>query len=159
MRSSITGNECLVCHRKATASEYAWAIVGCRLDRWLSESLTATLKIVFRQWFSILSWLSASDCKTCSEFSASSVRVKHVNGHSVGAGSPIFPDLLFHPPPSSGVRPLSYAAIADLVVKKNGEHPSKMAVFVAVRGFRAQKQKGDVKQDGQKPPGTKTRSA
>ena len=45
-----------------------------------------------------------------------------------------------HPPSASGIEPLSYDAIARLVVKKDKTHPSKGAVFLAVRAFRRDKE-------------------
>ena len=44
-----------------------------------------------------------------------------------------------HPPPSSNVPPSSYAKIADMVVKKDGEQPSVGGVFNAVKEFRKAK--------------------
>ena len=40
-----------------------------------------------------------------------------------------------NPPSDSGVRPLPYQRIADIVLKKDGHHPTKEAVYLAVQSF------------------------
>ena len=45
-----------------------------------------------------------------------------------------------HPPPGSDAKPMKYADIADIVVKKDGEHPSVGGVHKAVKEFMEVKQ-------------------